>query len=381
MSPDPTSTPWVSTTRQSVTQNVSIATGQSFAGQSGLTELSAQESDASQLKTTSVTSQTYLLYAPNASRANGVDVTEVGVTSTDSNGVTLQSVLAGGNGILDRLPSVYGAQWSDGAARTDTETDPGNQTISATYAADGSYTEQVTYPEGGSGSVQLNADASGVYQLPFAGNTANNSSVTVAAPQGGQIQLAYQLLPPGLPASGAFTLPEWYPQDPPVLASDTYVDEGSTTLPSSCNVGSAYRSAGVEKIVETKKRLDPIFGELESDRITQYTSPDYGLLCASASDDLQTYYDYSGQFAAAFAFAAHPLRDTAVSETLALQSAALKSASLRSMSAKRTAAGTVSAISPRPSFARAHLILAGVHAQHVHALYERVHALNRTRQQ
>lgn len=376
-SPQPTSAPWVSTTQQTVTQNVSIATGQSFGGQSGLTEFTAQESDASQLKTTSVTSQTYLLYAPNSSRANGIDVTEAGAASTDSNGVSLESVLASGNGIVERLPSVYGAQWSNGAARTDTEKDPGGETIISAYAADGSYNEQLTYPEGGSAAVQLNADGSGVYQLPFVGNTAKNSSVTVSAPVGGQIQLGYQLFPPGLPQAGAFTLPVWYPQDPPVLASDTYVDEGSTKLPSSCNAGPAYQSARVEKVVETKHRLDPVFGELESDHVTQYTSPVYGLLCAVVNDDLQTYYDYSGQSAAAFTFSAQPVRDTTVSETLALQSANLESMS----SAMRRADSTIAAISPRPSLARARMIFAGIHAQHVRALYQRVHALSRTRQQ
>ena len=376
-SPEPTSTPWVSTTQQSVTQNVSVATGQSFGGQNGLTEFTSQESDASQLKTTTTTSQTYLLYAPNAARANGIDVTEVAATSSDSNGVTLQSVPASGNGILERLPSVYGAQWTNGAARTDTEKDPGGESIASTYAADGSYSMQLTYPEGGNASAVVYSDASGVYQLPFAGNTAKNSSVTVSTPAGGQIQLAYQLFPPGLPQSGAFTLPVWYPQDPPVLASDTYVDEGATTVPSSCNAGSAYHSASVEKIVETKKRLDPVFGELESDQITQYASPLYGLVCAVVSDDLQTYYDYSGQSAAAFAFSAQPMRDTAVSETLALQSAKLASLST---AVRRTDDATL-AIAPRPSLARARMILAGIHAQHVRALYERVHHLSRTRQQ
>ncbi|HKU68867.1 MAG TPA: hypothetical protein VJP85_13925 [Candidatus Baltobacteraceae bacterium] len=376
-SPEPTSTPWVSTTQQTVTQNVSIATGQSFAGQSGLTELAAQESDASQLRTTSLTSQTYLSYAQNSSRANGVDVTEIGTASTDSNGVSLQSAPASGNGILERLPSVYGEQWSNGAARTDTEKDPGGEASTSTYAADGSYNEHLTYAEGASASVQLNSDASGVYQLPFVGNGNNNSSITVAAPAGGQIQLAYALLPPGLPHAGAFTLPVWYPQDPPVLASDAYVDEGATALPSSCKVASTYQSASVEKIVETKKRLDPVFGELESDEVTQYASPTYGLLCAVVSDDLQTYYDYSGQGPAAFTFSARPLRDTTVSEMLALQSANLKPMS----AAARRSDTAQSQISPRPSLARARMILAGVHAQHVRALYQRVHALSRTRQQ
>lgn len=375
-SPQPTSAPWISTNSQSVTQSVSVSTGQSFGGQTGLTEFAAQETDAGQQSTTSVASQTYLSYSSDASRANGVDVTEIGTSSTGSNGASFQNVLGSGNGIIGELPSVYGAQWSDGAARTYTEKDPDGETVTQNYASDGSYTEQLAYPEGGKASVQVNADGSGVYQLPFEGVATNNSSVTVNAPAGGQIQLAYQIFPPRFPQSGAFTLPVWYPQDPPVLASEKFVDEGSTSLPSSCNAGSAYRSATVDKVVETKQRLDPVFGEYENDQLTQYASADYGLLCSVLSDDLKTYYDYSGQSSAAFAFSAVPMEETTVTETLALQSAQLEP---MAMVARRTASAAVRVL-PRPSFASARMILNALHAKHVRALYARVHTLSRMRQ-
>lgn len=376
--PEPTATPWVTALSQSVTQNVTISTGKTFAGQTGLTDLAAKETDAGQLKTTSVTSDTYLAYAQNASRANGVDVSEIGTASTDSNGASLQSVLGSGNGIVQQLPTVPGAMWSNSAARTDSEKDPGGEAISTTFAGDGSYQEQMVFPEGSTASAQAYADGSGVYQLPFAGVTTKPSSITVNAPLDGQIQLAYEIYPPGLPQAGAFTLPVWYPQGTPVLASDSYVDEGSATLPSSCNAGTAYQSAAVEKIVETKSRLDTIFGEYESDRVTQYESPLYGLLCAVVKDDLQTYYDYSGQSSGAFAFSPEPLLDTAVSETLALQSAHLEPmSSTARRSAAQTAAG---AISVRPSLARARMIFAAVHAKHVRALYARLHSISTMRQ-
>jgi hypothetical protein len=368
--PQPTATPWISTSSQTVTQNVTISNGQSFGGQSGLTEFATQETDAGQLKTTGVTSQTYLSYAQNSARANGVDVTEIGTSSTDSNGVSLQSALGSGNGLIEKLPNVPGAQWSNGAARTDSEKDPGGETITATYAADGSYQEQLTFPEGGSAAVQTNADGSGVYQTPFNGATTANSTVTVNAPSGGQIQLAYELFGLGLPASGAFTLPVWYPQTPPVLASDTYIDEGATTLPSSCKAASSYTSANVEEIVETKSRLDTVTGEYESDRITQYTSSSYGLLCAIVSDDLKTYYDYGGQSLGVIAFSPNPLRETAVSETLALQSAHLSSMS----ATKRNAQSYAQQVAPRPSLVRVRMVLAAVHAQNLRALYSRAHS-------
>lgn len=376
--PAPTATPWVTNISQSVTQNVTLSTGQTFAGQSGLTDLTAKETDAGQLKTTTLTSDTYLAYAKNAARANGVDVTEIGTVSADTNGASLQSVPGNGNGIIQQFPSVTGATWSNSASRTDSEKDPGGEAVTTTFAADGSYQEQLTFPEGATASALTYADGSGVYQLPFAGVVTKASSVTVNAPLDGQIQLAIALYPPGLPEASAFELPVWYPQGTPVLASDSYVDEGSTTLPSSCNAGSAFKSAAVEKVVETKSRLDTIFGEYESDRVTQYESPSYGLLCAVVNDDLQTYYDYSGQSSGAFTFSPIPLLDTAVSETLALQSAHFAS---MSSTARRTAAQTAAgAISVRPSLARARMIFAAVHAKHVRALYARLHSISPMRQ-
>ena len=375
--PQPTSTPWVSTISQAVTQSVSISSGKSFGGQSGLTDFTAHETDASAQKTTTVTSQTYLSYSPNSSRANGVDVTEIGTSSNDSNGVSLQSVAGSGNGIVEKLPTVAGAQWTNGASRTDTESDPDGQTTLATYAGDGSYQEQITFPEGGNALAILNADGSGLYKLPVTGVTTAPSTITVDAPAGGQIQLAYEIYAHGsLPTAGAFELPVWYPQTPPVLASDTYVDEGPTTLPSSCNAGSKYQSVSVEKIVETENRLDTIFGEYETDQTTQYSSPSYGLLCTVVNDDLKTYYDYSGQGGAYFNLSATPIRDTSVTETLTLQSEQLAAASL----ARRSSQSIVPHISPRPSLVRARMVLAAAHAEHVRALYARAHSISGMRQ-
>lgn len=365
--PEPTSTPWVSTTSQSVTQDVTVSTGQSFGGQNGLTELSAKETDAGQLKTTTLTSQTYLAYTQDPSRVNGVDVTEIGTSSTDSNGASLQSLFGNGNGTVEKLPDVLAAQWTNSAARTDTEKDSDGQSTTSTYAADGSYNEQVTYPEGGTASVQSNADGSGVYQLPITGNTTSPSSITVNAPASGQIQLAYSIyVNGGLPQAGAFTLPVWYPQAPPVLASDTYVDLGPATLPASCNAGSVYQSSPVEKIVETKNRLDTIFGEDETDKITQYTSSSYGLLCTVVNDDLKTYYDYSGQAGALFNFSPTPLRDTAVTETLALQSAQFATASAARRSTQSIAQRA--SILPRPVLAAPRMILTAARAHALSAM-------------
>lgn len=369
--PGPTSTPLVGTTKQTVTQNISVLTGQSFGGKSSLTNFVTTETDVSQLQTTSVTSQNYFSYAPNSSRANGVDVTEIGMSSTDSNGVALQSVSGSGNGIVEKLPYVYSGQWTNTATRTDTENDPDGEAITASYAANGTYQEQFTYPEGGTASAVTRDDGSGIYTVPLLGATTSLSAISVEPLANGQITVSFNIK--GFTGSGAFSLTDWYPMNPPQFASDTYVDEGSTTLPSSCNVGSAYQSAGVEKFVETKNRLDVLFGEYETDQITQYTSSSYGLLCEIVNDDLKAYYDYTGQAGAVLGFTyttlPSPLDETTVSETLALQSA--QSAS--TLSARRAGQSFAQqalsrAILPQPSLARARMMLAAAHARHVRAL-------------
>lgn len=374
--PQPTATPWISTLSQNVSQNASVSTGQSFGGQTGLTEFTTQETDASQLKTSSVTSQTYLAYSQDSSRANGVDVTEVASSWSNSDGASFQSAIGSGNGVVQKLPFVYGAQWSNAAARTDTENDPGGEVITATYGADGSYQEKLTYPEGGTAQVQMNSDASGVYETPLNGATAGPSTITLNAPVSGQIQVAYELFGVGPVQTGAFVLPEWYPQNPPVLAADAYIDEGSTTLPSSCKAGSAFQSVNVEKIVETKTRLDSVFGEYETTTNTQYASAVYGLLCEVISDDLKTYYDLSGQGFTALDFSSTPVDETTVSETLSLQSQKFAATA----AVRRMAASSTGRVLPRPSFARASLALAAIHAQHVRAFFTRAHSRSGMRQ-
>ncbi|MGB6985867.1 MAG: hypothetical protein WBD74_07865 [Candidatus Aquilonibacter sp.] len=358
---------------QNITQNVSVSTGRSFNGQSNLTEFTTNETDDGQLQTTTTTSQAYLSYVADSARANGIDVTEIGTSSTDSNDVATQTTFGTGNGVVEELPYVYGGRWTNTAARSDTENDPNDENITAAYGADGTYQEQFTYPEGGTASALTRDDGSGVYDVPLEGFTNAQTSLTVEAPSGGELTIGMNI-PAGNEAT-AFTLPDWYPVAPPAFASDTYVDEGSTALPSSCKVGSSYQSASTEEFVETKNRLDTVFGEWETDQIRQYVSSSYGLLCEVVSDNLQDYYDYSTQSGSVFAFTyttpPTPLVVTTVSETLALQSAsyATTSSLARRATAQSSSQSVTSlALLPRPSLARATTLIAVAHARDVRVM-------------
>ncbi|HEX8805391.1 MAG TPA: hypothetical protein VF741_00525, partial [Candidatus Aquilonibacter sp.] len=131
----------------------------------------------------------------------------------------------------------------------------------------------------------------------------------------------------GNPAAGEFTIASWYPQVPPVLASDTYLDAGTVAVPSTCNVAATLAQTGsVIEVTEARTRLDTIFGELETYQAASYVSSAYGVLCVVVNDDLQYYYDFSGQTSSVFNFSSTPLEETVLTETLGLQSAQLATA-------------------------------------------------------
>jgi hypothetical protein len=377
--PGPTATPWVTVLSQSVTQSTKATGGASFNGQSGLADLATSETDTTAHATTTVASNTYVALTADSSRVDGVDVVEAGTTATDSSGVTQTVDYGSGNGTIEELPEVTDAQWSNTAARTETEDDPSGESTTATYAADGSYTEQVTYSEGGTASADMYSDGSGLYQMPVAGTAGDNSMVTINAPSsssnGEIVEVTYAIYSTGFPAAGSFQIPVWYPSVPPVLASDTVIDEGAATVPASCGVSAAYAPAGtVQELLENTSRLDTVFGELETITRTSYVSSLYGVLCSVLSDDLKVYYDYSGQTSSIITFNNTPLEETLVTETLGLTSASL-AASTSASKTTRTASVVVPRSAPAvPSFASVRAIIARIHLRAAAALHQRLSA-------
>jgi hypothetical protein len=366
-SPAPTATPWITTISNAVTQSVRATTGASFGGASGLAELATSETDTSAHATTTSTAQTFFALVGDAARVSGVDVTEAGTTANDSNGVSYETTFGAGNGIVEELPPVPNARWSDSAARTQTEVDPDGQTTTATYAADGTYAETFSYPQGGTAEALTYGDGSGVYQVPVAGTTQQNSSITVDAPAvaagGDTILIGYSVYGAGLPAAGGFTIEDWYPATPPVLANDQYVDEGPAALPAACNVPASLATGTIDAIAEAKTRLDTLFGELETDQTTEYVSATYGILCSAIATDLKNYYDYSAQSSSLFSFSSTPIYETTIAETLGLTGASVASAA--------TARARASAMI-RPSFAHVRSVLAQYRARMLFALHARM---------
>lgn len=325
--PIPTATPWVSTNTENISQKITVTNGASFNGQAGLNDYVTNEIDTGPRSTTSLVSNTYIAMVPDPIRVNGTAVTEVGSQSTDSDGVTYITTFASPNEIVSKTPLVPGEQWNNTAARTETENDPDAETLTTTYAPSGTYAEQMTYPEGGTGKAFVNADGSAVYQAPLFGEDASNSSITVDAPLDDQIKVAYLILEPPLPLSGSFEVPVWYASVPPVLASDSFEVLGVAQPPSPCNVPAQYASVPVQEVSEQQTRLDPLFGETESETTVSYISNQFGVLCTVTNDDLKTYYDYSGQSQGIIVASNTPLEEATVSETIGISSGSLPSAS------------------------------------------------------
>jgi hypothetical protein len=266
--------------------------------------------------------------------------------------------LGTGNGTLDQLPENPGAQWSNAATRTYVETDPSSEQISNTYAADGTYTGTTTFPPGGTAQIHEYSDGSGDYTMPLLGGA--NSEITISPVQNGLVYVTAKVVSVGQ-AFGA-ALPAWYPSVPPVFASDTFTDMGSVALPNGCALGSGIATQATQ-IRERRVRLDVIFGELEQLTQDAYVVPPYGVACVVAHDDLQTFYDYSGQTPYALYFNNTPVQETVTDETLALQKATMTASSTRRAAMSGSAVAAV-----RPSLANVRLRVAHAHLQAVRNL-------------
>jgi hypothetical protein len=248
----------------------------------------------------------------SSSTRSGTDVRLVKEVSSGS-GVTETIAYDSNNGILDQLPEVPQARWSNSAARTQSIVNSvAGSSAFDTYRADGSYDESAVPVEGLHATMQSYPDGNGIYQFPFQGG-ATNSSINLAAPNAGKINILF--VNATAHATGYGSVGVWYPSEPPPLANDSFVDAGTAAVPAACGVPAKYGRTATE-LVEQTTRLDIVFGEYETTQRTAYVASPYGLICQVVSDDLKTYYNYD-----AFALESRPLTETVVGETLGLQQA------------------------------------------------------------
>lgn len=349
VTPAPSATPWTGSDQASVAQSVSTKANATYNGATGLNEIDTHESDTWQRSSTTLDSQDYVTYATDASAGNRQNVAQVATVATDSGGTKTTTTYGSGGRIVDQLPEITGAQWTNQLPYTTVENDPSGETITNVYASDGSYNGTAQFPEGGRTNVIENGDGSGLYTAPMLASP-GDSELTVSTVQNNAITLTFKGVA-GMPAILIGQIPVWYPSVPPVLAADSFADAGMVAIPASCKMSTSIATQAT-RIDEKRVRLDTVMGELETFTASSYVVAGKGVVCATAHDDLLDYYDFSGQTGFLVSMDSNPSQETVTDETLAMQSngAAASSASRRTQSTRQTQSAAQAFAAFSPSF-------------------------------
>ncbi len=329
-------------TTTSITQKTTVATGKTFNGTSNLDEFETAETDATARQTTTISTDTYYGFGtstgPTNSSTTGIEQTPLtlyGSTSSASSGETVSISLASAgypndSGTVDLLPeeNASTSTWTNGIAETYVQNESDGFSATRTYNADGSYTENDTYPQTTAASPQPAAetativqksDGSGSYSVPlFSGP---NDSITYTAPT------SAGLIDVTLNDSYVFQVSAWFPQ-PLSSSKPAYSeidrDNGAVTYPSACgfNAGQYDGSTTGNELEQKFTRIDTILGDLEFfDQLT-FVAPNGVAACVQLSDVTYSFYDFSGQTntdqGPGFQGGNNPYQTTTIATTLAL---------------------------------------------------------------
>ncbi len=368
--PEPTQTAFAT-----VSQAVTVKNPATFNGTTNAVDFNDVETDvqtAPAQQTTSTTTDAYFTFSNTIVTG---DFNELGFTATQDNGYTVTVAFGSGNGLVDILPETANATWSNTPALTTSATAPDGTTAQETVNGDGTYTESFVYPNVGAvtdtAMAQSSLDGSGSYVTPDEGTLDGSAqSYTISAPSAatssGTITETTSVQPSPV-ASGATptvtttTIPNWIPTGylGTALATESDVDNGATTVPASCALPAAFGTSA-NQIVQTKNRLDPMFGELETTTTTTYDMQTIGPVCTVINDVTTDYYDFSSQSVETketVNFEGTPQQITTIAEVVALQSETLESIARHPQTAKRAIAARltprVAAIESRIAIARA----------------------------
>ncbi|MGH7727731.1 MAG: hypothetical protein ACREM2_02905 [Vulcanimicrobiaceae bacterium] len=360
-SPGSANPPNAETFSYDLSQSVAVVGGAVFDGVPSLFDFKTTETQT--LLAPSVATTTHSdFFESYAQHGASTNVILVGSQVQSSDGSVTTDLPGPGNGLLDVLPEKPGPiEPTNNASAKTSESDPDGQTTVQSINADGSYTQTTTYPDGSSATATENADGSASYALPLLGPSLSGGAQTTIAyglPSGGFIPITVAIPAAISPSGNAETqtpsVPVWYPNTPPALYAQTYVNDGPAPLPSSC-AASAASGGSANRLVQTMTTLDSIFGELDVQTMTSFTQAGLGVVCEQFTDDASLYYDFSGQTPMALAFSANgePLEIIATSETLGLVSATVLGTQVRG----RALAGGTLALA-RPSLAGVKRLLA-----------------------
>lgn len=337
-----------STTTSQVVQSVAVSGPTTFNALTNAYDFKTSETDTSPLQQIGFTTDTFYAEVP-ASTASFTDLVTSGYTSSDTLGERTIVKLGAGNGLVDILPET-GQAWSNNGAQTSVTNEADGTSETRTYAADGSYEDTTTYPQGSqftpqpaplTATIVENGNGSGSYSLPLFGSQPN-VTISFGTPNpAGQVPIvvaaAAKVIETATPA--AFYSPA------PKLYAETDAGSLGQTIPAACKAGVAFGTVG-NAIVQTAKRIDTILGTIETLSQTSYVVPKYGVACIALTDTTDSYYDYTGQSnvglaGIAFNGGATPTETDRIATTLGLTGATLQTMSLRERATGGTTAATV----------------------------------------
>ena len=175
------------------TQNVTVMSPTTFDGNSSAIDFHTAETDVQAAPTyqTATTIDSYYDYTGNAVQG---DFRYLGYTSTDDQGSFVEATYGPSGALADILPEAAGQTWTNVPTATVTTRVPQLESSVDTIAADGTYTDDITYESIPGASVNptavvvSNLDGSGTYSTPRNGSIrVADVMYSVSAPAGGSI--------------------------------------------------------------------------------------------------------------------------------------------------------------------------------------------------
>ncbi|MGR4064368.1 MAG: hypothetical protein ACLQPV_02860 [Vulcanimicrobiaceae bacterium] len=221
--------------------------------------------------------------------------------------------------IVDETAATNGAAWTNSPQASVHENDADGEVAIRTIHADGTYTENDTYPLAVSNTITVNADGSGSY-LGTGWAAYQIEGFVYAAPAAGQIAIALAYYPSQGGGTSPFaTIPAWFAASPKLYSQNNAVTAGAT-FPASCKLPATYGTAG-RLVTQTVSSLDPVIGFTDAQTTKTYSVAGAGVVCMTMNDTTAYYYDYSNdQGFLNFPLSDKPQQTTTVSQTLAVTS-------------------------------------------------------------
>ena len=254
--------------------------------------------------------------APNAlpgstvvSLVGSIQLTPFGTTGQN----TFISAYGPQNGVIDVIPEPSNQNqnqnpvsvFNNDATLTTVEVDADLQQTERIVNSDGSYIENVTFPDFSTARAQENSDGSGSYTYPYP--LGGQASVSFAAPSGGQIQVTTNI--PGQ-SQMQFNIPQWYP-NPLQLYKQAFLNFGPSPIPDPLNAfsisppdcgfqqglteiqGPDGQNIPANLVTQGTIQYDTVFGEQVADSVQSYRAPGFPNICEFDNDTTTSYYDYT----------------------------------------------------------------------------------------